>query len=222
LVARYETWATSTGSTFRILGSADRAFETAVLRVPQMFWQYRGTADCATVPGPDATAEELYDWLDGTSQLSVYADPTAERYIPYFYQLGTEMGYGAVPTAHLAGLLRYPGATEPRSFVPRDIPMSLDRRAMPDIDRWVRHDGSRLLFLNGTFDPVVAESFRLGPGTRDSRVLWAAGAGHHVTLDALSPADRAEATAMLLRWAGAGQGPGAAPNGGPGKAAGAG
>ncbi|GAA4054500.1 hypothetical protein [Streptomyces shaanxiensis] len=122
--------------------------------------------------------------------------------VPYFYQLGTQIGYLDVPTAHLTGLLRRPRAVEPRNFVPRDIPMRFDPRAMPDIDRWVRRHGSRFLFVNGEQDPVVAEPFRLGPGTRDSRVLWAPGANHHLGLADLPPTARAETTATLLRWAG--------------------
>jgi hypothetical protein len=203
MVARYEDWAASTGNTFRVIGSADKALEIAVLRAPMMFWQYRTTADCPAIPGPDATTEELYTWLDATSRLTVYTDAVVEEHIPYFYQLGTQMGYLDVPTSHLTGLLRYPGATEPRAFVPRNIPMRFDRRAMPDIDRWVRHHGSRLLFVNGAQDSAVAEPFRLGPGSRDSRVLWAPDANHSVRLGDLSPTERAEATAMLLRWAGA-------------------
>ncbi|WSQ09100.1 aminopeptidase [Streptomyces sp. NBC_01231] len=202
MVARYEAWAASTGDTFRIVGSADKAFETAVLRASLMFWQNRGASACATVPAPDASTDELYAWLETTSVLPVYADQVARGYIPYFYQLGTQLGYLAVPTAHLKGLLRYPDATEPRNFVPRDIPLRFDHRAMPDIDRWVRQKGSRLLFVDGAQDPAVAEPFRLGRGTVDSRRYLAPDTDHHTTIAALAPGDRAEATAMLLRWAG--------------------
>ncbi|MEU3730899.1 S28 family serine protease [Streptomyces sp. NPDC033538] len=201
LVTRYEAWAASTGRTFRIVGSADKALETAVLRAPLMFWQNRGASACPGVPAPDATSEELYRWLDATALLSAYTDPVVEQHVPYFYQLGTQLGYYDVQTAHLAGLLRYPDAVEPRNFVPRDIPMRFDRRAMPDIDRWVRGHGSRLLFVNGDQDPAVAEHFRIGPGTRDSRVHWAPGASHSAGLEDLPPAARAEATATLRRWA---------------------
>lgn len=199
LVARYEAWAESTADSFRVLGDADKAFETAVVRAPLMFWQNRGATDCATVPGPDATADALYSWLEATALLPVYADRIAESCIPYFYQLGTQLGYGAVPTAHLTGLLRYPDAIAPRNFVPRDIPMRFDARAMPDIDHWVREQGSRLLFLNGAQDPAVAEPFR--PGTHDSHVLWAPNADHHVRFTDLSPKDRSRTTTTILRWA---------------------
>ncbi|WP_033305993.1 S28 family serine protease [Streptomyces iakyrus] len=200
LVARYDAWAAASGDTFRLVGGADRALEIAVLRAPFMFWQRGTPADIAAIPGPGATSEELYTWLDDTAGLALYADTTARNYIPYWYQIGTQLGYGSFPTAHLADLLRHPGAAEPRSFVPRDVPLRFDRAAMPDIDRWVRRRGSRLLFVNGTRDPAVAEHFR--PGGPGSRLLWAPGANHGADIADLSPADRASAEDTLVRWAG--------------------
>lgn len=199
MVTRYESWAAAHNTAFRIVGSADKALEIAVLRAPFMFWQYGTAADGAKIPGPDASTDELYAWLDNVAGLPLYADTTAQRYIPYFYQLGTQMGYFDVPTRHLDGLLRYRNAMEPRTFVPRDIAMPFDVRAMPDIDHWVRRHGSRLLFVNGGQDPAVAEHFH--PGTQDSRMLWAPAANHGVGIADLSSTDRAEAVATLTRWA---------------------
>ncbi|MER6709839.1 S28 family serine protease [Streptomyces sp. NPDC006129] len=200
LVARYEAWASAEGDTFRIIGSADQAFEIAVLRVLFMFWQRATPADVATIPGPRATADELYAWLDAWAGLPLYADAAARRYVPYWYQIGTQLGYGDVPTAHVADLLRHPDGIAARSFVPRDVPMVFDTAAMPDIDRWVRRRGSRMLFVNGAQDPSVAEHFR--PGGADSRVLWVPGGNHSVDIARLSPADRAWAEDALYRWAG--------------------
>ncbi|MEU0194057.1 S28 family serine protease [Streptomyces afghaniensis] len=209
MVARYEAWAAASGDTFRLVGSADKALEIAVLRVPFMFWQHGTDADIARIPGPQATADELYEWLDDTTGLQLYADTAAQRYIPYWYQIGTQLGYGPLPTAHLADLLRHPDAAEPRSFVPRDIPLRFDPAAMPDIDRWVRRRGSRMLFVYGTQDPSVAEHFH--PGGADSRVLWVPGGNHGVDIADLSPADRACAEDALFRWAGQGAGGQASP-----------
>ncbi len=200
LVARYQAWAAAAGTGFDIVGSADKAFEIAVLRAPFMFWQNGEDADSSAVPGPDASIDTLYAWLEDTAALPVYADSIARHYIPYFYQLGTQLGYFDVPTAHLADLLRHPDAMQPRTFVPRDIPMRFDPAAMPDIDHWVSRNGHRLLFVNGTQDPAVAESFQ--PRSTDSRVLWAPGSNHHATIAGLSPNDRTEALTLLTRWAG--------------------
>jgi hypothetical protein len=200
MVARYEAWATARGDTFRIIGSADQAFEIAVLRVLFMFWQRATPADLATIPGPEASTDELYAWLDEWAGLSLYADTAARQYVPYWYQIGTQLGYGDVPTAHVADQLRHPGGIAARNFVPRDIPMVFDTTAMPDIDRWVRRRGSRMLFVYGTQDPSVAEHFH--PGGADSRVLWVPGGNHGVDIVDLSPADRASAQEALSRWAG--------------------
>ncbi|WP_432116864.1 S28 family serine protease [Streptomyces sp. bgisy032] len=200
MVARYEAWAAANGDTFRIVGSADKAFEIAVLRVLFMFWQRATPADAAAVPGPEATADELYAWLDDWAGLPLYADTTARRYVPYWYQIGTQLGYADVPTAHVADLLRHPDGIAARSFVPRDVPMVFDPAAMPDVDRWVRRRGDRLLIVNGARDPSVAEHFR--PGGADVQVLWVPDGNHSVALAHLSPADRASAEEALYRWAG--------------------
>ncbi|MFE9935767.1 hypothetical protein [Streptomyces hirsutus] len=94
----------------------------------------------------------------------------------------------------LAGLLRHPGAIEPRSFAPRDIPgrnaghrpLGPPQRHPPAVRQ--RNAG-----------PSVAESFP--PGRHDSRVLWVPGANHHTTIADLPTPDRTEATTMLTRWA---------------------
>ncbi|MET8543388.1 S28 family serine protease [Kitasatospora sp. NPDC004799] len=203
LVARYQAWADARGDGFQLIGSADKAFEIAVLRAPFMFWQGRGQAACPAVPAPDATDDALYGWLSDVAQLPVYADSVANQFVPYFYQLGTQLGYFPVETDHLADLLRYPGATEARSFVPRDVPLRYRPQAMRDVDRWVRTRGDRLMFVNGAADPAVAEPFRLGQGSRDSYLFRVPGGTHAARIAQLPAAEAETATAVLRRWAAA-------------------
>jgi PS-10 peptidase S37 len=80
---------------------------------------------------------------------------------------------------------------------------------MPDVDRWVRFAGSELLFIYGEDDPWSAERFEPGRWTRDTHVYTAPGARHNASIAMLAEADRAEATATVLRWAGQ---PGPAPS----------
>ncbi|GAB7183803.1 S28 family serine protease [Kitasatospora sp. Ki12] len=202
LVARYQAWADAKGDAFRLVGSADKAFEIAVLRAPFMFWQGRGQAACPAVPAADASDDALYGWLSEVAQLPVYADAVADQFVPYFYQLGTQLGYFPVETDHLADLIRYPGATEPRTFVPRDIPMRHRPQAMRDVDRWVRTRGEHLMFVNGAADPAVAEPFRLGAGSQDSYLYQVPGGTHSTRIAQLPATDAAMATATLRRWAG--------------------
>ncbi|MBB1244457.1 aminopeptidase [Streptomyces durbertensis] len=202
MVARYEKEAADKGWTFDLVGSADRAFEVAVLDLSWAFWQYQRVSDCPTVPGRDATTEELYQFIERVSGFSFYSDQGMTPYVPYFYQAGTQLGQPSVKTPHVDDLLRYPGINEPRTFVPREIPMRFERNAMRDIDRWVRNHSSRMLFVNGENDPWRAEPFRLGKGSRDSALYVAPGANHGANINALREADRVAATESVLRWAG--------------------
>ncbi|MFF5444044.1 S28 family serine protease [Streptomyces sp. NPDC012888] len=206
MTARYAHWAGTKGVGFEIIGGVDRAFELAVLRLPLMFWMHQPTGGCAGVPAATATDDALYAWVDRVTRLEVYADPTLKAFTAYFHQLGTELGYPAFAAPHLAGLLRYPGVQEVRSYVPRDVPLRFRRGAMADVDRWVRRDGRALMFVNGENDVAVAEPFRLGKGTRDSFAFTVPRANHHLSIRALPPADAARATEALRRWAGAGRG----------------
>ncbi|MGD9483101.1 S28 family serine protease [Streptomyces sp. TRM70308] len=203
LVDRYERLARAEGYTFDLYGSADRAFEVAVLDVAWAFFQYQDEAACDQAPGPGASADELYAYLDRISGLAFYTDQGISGYTPYYYQAATELGFPSVATPHLRGLLRHPGVQHPRHAVPDEIDLPrFDRHAMRDIDRWVRTRSSEMLFVNGENDPWGAEPFRVGRHTRDTHVLVAPGANHGANIAQLTPNERADATAAVLRWAG--------------------
>lgn len=202
MTERYGRWAEAGAHTFETIGGVDRAFELATLRLPMMFWMHQPAGSCASVPTAATTDDALYGWIAKVTQLPAYTDRTLAAYAPYFYQLGTQLGYPHFTTPHLDDLLRYPGIQEIRSYVPRNIDLRFQPAAMKDIDRWVRHRGSSLMFVNGENDLATAEPFRLGSGTRDSFLLNVPGANHHVSIAGL-PADEAhQATAALRRWAG--------------------
>ncbi|MDK1476126.1 S28 family serine protease [Streptomyces sp. 549] len=203
IVDRYAKWAQDNNLTFTLYGSADRAYEVLAMDVVYAFWQYQGENRCATVPGADATTDELYDWIDATVGFDFGTDQGLLPYSPYFYQAGTQLGWPSVSTTQLDGLLRYPGIQHPRNAVPREIPMPrFDRHAMRDIDRWVQRHSSQMLFVNGENDPWRAEPFRVGERNRDAKVFTAPGANHGANIAQLADDDRAQATRMLLRWVG--------------------
>ena len=65
LVAKLTAYAAEQGVTYdSTFGTADRAFEAAVLDTPFAMWQYGTQADCATVPGATATDQQVFDFVD--------------------------------------------------------------------------------------------------------------------------------------------------------------
>ena len=200
---RFAATAATEGWTFeRTIGTVDRALEMVVLDTAWAFWQYSGEAACAGVPAPTASTDDIYGFLDAVVSFGFYTDQGLEPYIPYYFQAGTQLGYPVPSFDRLEGLLRYRGLYQPRSVVPRELPMRFEPQRMPDVDRWVKQRGSELLFVYGENDPWGAEAFELGRGTLDSYWYEAAGANHGATIAALTPAEQAEAMAAVQRWAG--------------------
>ncbi|GGK08138.1 tripeptidyl aminopeptidase [Pilimelia anulata] len=203
LAAKVAARAQSAGETFdQTTGSADASLELAVVDGVYAFWQYKLASDCARVPAGTASDTAIYQWLDGTAGFANYTDQGGARFVTYYYQAGTQLGYPVYDLPELAGLLKYPDLAAPRTYVPRSIPMpAFDRAAMPDIDGWVRESGTRMMFVYGQNDPWSAEPFRVGSGN-DAFVYEVKGGNHGATIGGLAAADRSAAQAAVRRWAG--------------------
>ncbi|MFE7132352.1 S28 family serine protease [Streptomyces sp. NPDC057638] len=198
----YTQFAKDNGYTFTTVGTLDRAYEATVLDFAWGFWQYSLASDCDSIPvAKTATDQELWNTIDSIAGFSFYTDQGLTPYTPYYYQAGTELGAPTISQPHLKGLSRY-GYQPPRNFVPRSIPMTFKAGAMKDVDQWVRSHGRQMMFVNGENDPWSSEPFRVGKGNRDSHVYVAPGANHGANVAGLAAADRAAATASILKWAG--------------------
>ncbi|MFC4493430.1 S28 family serine protease [Streptomyces ovatisporus] len=203
MVDRLKKWAKEGKYTFKLAGSADKAFELVAQDLVWGFWQYHSEEEeCGDVPTKDAETGELWDWANEIGGWEAGTDQGIEYYTPYYYQAGTQMGSPDYESPLLDDVRKYPGLNTPRTYVPRDIPMKFDRKAMKDIDSWVRKNASRMLFVNGESDPWSAEPFSVGKGTEESYVLEAPGANHGANIAGLGKDDKAKATAALLKWAG--------------------
>ncbi|MFJ5830083.1 aminopeptidase [Streptomyces sp. NPDC093089] len=202
LEKKFQAWAESEGATFNTLGSLDKAYEAVVLDFVWGFWQYYGQDVCDQIPdAATASDDTVYETIDAYSGWSAYSDQGLEYYTPYYYQAATELGSPTIKQPHLAGLSRY-GYQPASSFVPREIPMKFKPQVMRDVDDWVRKNANQMLFVYGGNDPWGSEKFRLGKGARDSYVYTAPGANHGANVAGLVDAERENATARILAWAG--------------------
>ncbi|RMI35248.1 aminopeptidase [Nocardia stercoris] len=198
---RLSTWTQQSGYTVDTVGGIDRMLELIALQVPMYFWMHDSPADCPSIPSATATTDALYAWLRQLTQPESYVDQGLAMALPSFYQLGTQLGTARFAPPELAGLLRYPGIQDMRTYVPQQIPLTFDPNAMPDIDQWVRRYGAGLLFVYGEYDLARAKPYRLGPGTRDSAVYIAPATNHLARLANLTDSDRAAAVSTLMGWA---------------------
>ncbi|GAA2774723.1 S28 family serine protease [Saccharopolyspora taberi] len=203
MLKRFGDYAAQNGFTFdRTVGDIDRALELVVSDTPFAFWQYGGVADCAGIPAKNASTDDIYAFFDKTVQFSSYTDQGLDKYVPYYYQAGTQLGWPHVTNPKLADLLHHDDLAEPRGLVPRDIPMSFEKGVMAEVDDWVRSEGSELMFVNGEYDPWNTEPFELGGGTEDSFSYVVPAGNHGADIEGLPADQKSEATAALRRWGG--------------------
>ena len=197
--------AAASGDSWEILGSLDRGMEVAVVDLYFTFWQYSPQSQCANVPGPEATNEQVWDWTQGVVPLDGYLDNGLLPYLPYYYQAAYQMGWYQPYESPLAGVLRYPGSFGGQNFLPADLkPVQYDDKAMPNVDRWVRTSASQMLYVYGGNDPWGAERFDCGKNAvkRECSVHTVVGGTHGARISQLPADEQAAAKATLLTWAG--------------------
>jgi hypothetical protein len=191
----------SQGITFDILGR-ERAFEFAVVESSYYFWQYGNAAQCATIPAPDAPATELFDFLSYHADLGFnFGDEALDFFAPYYYQAATELGAPRYDERHLHGLLRFPREDRPAVYAPLGVEKRFDHSAMPQVERWVRTEGERLLFLYGENDPWSANAYEVREQNDSFRFFVPAG-NHGSYLYMLPVAEQTLALDKLEQWMG--------------------
>jgi len=204
LSRKLAAYAAAENRTFHTVGTLDKAFEAVVLDLTWGFWQYQPAATaCGEIPDAATMSDQdLFDYVDSVGGWSSYTDQGLEPYTPYYYQAGTELGSPTISQPWLGDLSRY-GYQPPRNFVPREIPMKFKPAAMRDVDRWVRHNAHRMMYVYGEYDPYGAEQFRPARGAKhDSYVFTAPGANHGATVSQLTADEKAKATQRIKAWAG--------------------
>ncbi len=191
-------YADQNGFTFQLIGSLEAAFESDTAGFEWSFWQYMGDAWCNAIPGPGATDQEVFDFLNILGGVSGSSDQNLARFRSYYYQAEAELGYPGYVAAHVADLLIYEDISV-ADILPE--PVTYDPSAMVDIADWVTTEGSELMFIYGEYDPWTAGAFELG-GAQDSYLFTAPLANHGADILSLSNQDRIQAFDILETWTG--------------------
>lgn len=218
-VGRLEKAAAADKLTFGLVGSVDKALEVGVVDTFFAFWQYQPETACGRVPdAATATREELWNWFAAVAPLTTYSDQELEAYVPYYFQAAAQLGWPQPYEGPLRDLLKYPGADQPVTFLPDELKqVRFDRRAMRDVDRWVRKEANRIMFVDGRLDPWSAEPFRCGnvrrAAERDCLRFVVENGNHGATIQALPEPTRTLARTKIQQWAGLTSGDRAVTNG---------
>ena len=201
MLALLQDSADQRGVTFDFLG-LEMALEHAAIEAGWGFWQFGGEAACPLIPDSSAVDDEIFQGLEQLAYPSYFfSDEGLQRYLPYYYQAATELGYAAPDEAHLLDLLQFPGTDIPPTYVPAGVPVAFDPGAMPDISGWLGSEGSALMFIYGEDDPWSGGAFDI-TGAEDSYRFIVPGGNHGALIANLPEPDRTQALEALGGWSG--------------------
>ncbi|HEX5059798.1 MAG TPA: hypothetical protein VFV99_10590, partial [Kofleriaceae bacterium] len=176
------------------------AVESAIFNLEWAFWQYFGVGQCATVPAVTTDDNVMWKFLDDISPVSDNSDARIDQFDAYYYQAYNQLGYPDGGAMYLDPYLQYTDA-DYLNALPTAQPAYDDAAAMLDVDKFVREQGDRFLFIYGQWDPWTGGQFELGRA-KDSLLLIQPEGTHGSRLTKLTDADREAAFAKLEAWTG--------------------
>lgn len=177
------------------------AFDVTVTGVRFVAWQYYDESICDSVPGPQATEEEIWSFFDTYLPVGGLADDDLVFFEPYYFQAATELGWPGADDDHLVALLVTDENLGPARFV---LPgptkqTTFDPNAMVDIQSWLSTQGSEVLLIYGGADPWSAAALETG-NAFDSFRFTAPLANHGASVYDLASAESDVAIDAMLRW----------------------
>ncbi len=128
----------------------DRAFELSVLEFSFSFWQYGHS--CDGIPDKGADVDSLLTYFLSVSDPSFFADASIEGYAPFYYQMGTEMGYYGYNTDEFKGLLQYVDEEPSAVFITTSDGRSFDSSLTKKAFDYFTHELDRTVYIYGAID----------------------------------------------------------------------
>jgi len=193
---------TITGA-FDFLGSADVAFEHAVIESSFVFWQYESptsaTVGCDKIPA-DGSPAEMLAWLSAVNDVATYGDVDLQKFIPYYFQAAAQLGNPGSSMAHVEALRRHDFTID--QYTPKGVAYTYSNASMHEVDTWVKTAAAHIIFVYGEYDPWSAGAFALADNSDDMHKFWVKGGNHSAKYLGLADEDRARVVAILSRWLG--------------------
>ena len=130
--------------------STEEALEYAVLEFPFSFWQWGG--NCEEIPSENATAKELFNYVNSIVGISFYNDKTYYDLLPSYYQHMTELGYYGFDTTPVKDLIKVVHEPTNLRFAPKNTDLTYNPDYIKDVRNFVENQGHKILYVYGEYD----------------------------------------------------------------------
>lgn len=175
-------------------------YELMAMEYSFAFFQW-GTFSCDQVPGREASAEEIITHLDEVAGLDWIADEGIESGQPFFYQAMTEIGMYGYDLEEFDGLLDVLHSGTFEFTCPDGYECVYDPLPMQRVDRFVRHEADRMIFIYGEWDPWSAPAVQWS-GRPGVEVIFKPRGNHRTRISNLPAFQQERIYELLGEWLG--------------------
>ena len=178
------------------------AFEYAVLEYPFSLWQW-GTP-CADVPDESVPIDSALTHLLDVVGVAFFSDRDVAYYGSHYYQAADQMGYYGYDIKPFKDLIKaLPTDRNPSAaFVPGKQRTRMDYSLPKAVDKWLKKNGDRFLYIYGADDTWTATGVPQRKGV-DAEWFIMEGKSHgDARIKNMTDAERARFQAKLEEWLG--------------------
>jgi hypothetical protein len=195
VLAEFAKYATAYGVSYTEVSMAE-ALEYATLEFPFSFWQWGG--DCGSVPSSNATASQLFNYLNNIVGVDFYGDEKYDEYLPSFYQHMIELGYYGFDLFPVQDLLTIVKSPTNMRFAPKNTP-AYNPDYIKGVRNYLETKGEKIMYIYGGNDPWGA-CFVTPDAKLDYKMMVLPGGSHSTRIGSFSSQDQTQIMSTLNRW----------------------
>lgn len=189
-------YATTSKMQFTLVPMAE-ALEYAVLEFSFSFWQWGGK--CDEIPQSNASAKELFDYLNKIVGVGTYSDKGYDNYLPSFYQHLSELGYYGFDLSPVADLLTIVKSSSNDRFEPKDVTIKYNPKYIKKVRKYVENKGDKILYIYGGYDTWFSCAPTPNPNVDALKMVLPTGS-HKTRVKDFSDEDKVIIMDKLNKW----------------------
>lgn len=169
IVPRFKYYLKGKGDSVKLIGGEEAAIELFVMEYPFGFFQSGKSAK--SIPGPDATAEQLLDHLVLGGDFSYLYDSQTKGLAAHYYQHATQLGYYGYQTEPFGDLISKWKGEPSACFFPFDKNLKYDPTTRNNFIKWIQSDADDIIFIYGAVDTWTMAAANIGENKNIHRFI---------------------------------------------------
>jgi hypothetical protein len=195
VMAEFTKYATNYGVSYTEV-PMEEALEYATLEFPFSFWQWGG--NCSSIPSSNASASQLFSFLNTIVGVDFYGDEKYNEYLPSFYQHMTELGYYGFDLIPVQDLLTIVKSPTNMRFAPKNTPV-YNPDYIKEVRNYLETKGDKIMYIYGGNDPWGA-CFVTPDPKLDYKMMVLPGGSHSTRIGSFPLQDQSQIMSTLNKW----------------------